>query len=155
MTLPHGRHHPSTDAPADVPRTSRDGSVHVTDEKFNTASHLLGACLAVMGTALLVAQASAQGDPWKIVAFSIYGASLITLFVCSTLHHGLDRGERVNDILRTLDYTSVFLLIAGTVTPLVLVLFRDVYGWPCSERYGVSPLWGSWSARSGGSCRST
>lgn len=108
---------------------SRDGSVHVTDEKFNTASHLLGACLAVLGTALLVAQAGAQGDPWKIVGLSIYGASLITLFVCSTLHHGLDRGPRVNDILRTLDYTSVFLLIAGTVTPLVLVLFRDVFGW--------------------------
>ena len=109
--------------------TSRDGSPHVTDEKFNTVSHLLGACLALMGTALLVAQAAALGDPWKIVGLSIYGASLITLFVCSTLHHGLDRGPRVNDVLRTLDYTSVFFLIAGTVTPLVLVLFRDVYGW--------------------------
>lgn len=111
------------------PALSRDGSVHVTDEKFNTASHLVGACLVVLGTALLVAQAGAQGDPWKIVGLSIYGASLIILFVASTLHHGLDRGERVNDLLRTLDYTSVFGLIAGTVTPLVLVLFRDVFGW--------------------------
>lgn len=108
---------------------SRDGSVHVTDEKINTVSHLLGACLAVLGTTLLVAQAAAQGDPWKIVGLSVYGASLVTLFVCSTLHHGIDRSERVNDVLRTLDYTSVFALIAGTVTPLVLVIFRDLYGW--------------------------
>lgn len=108
---------------------SRDGSVHVTDERFNTLSHLVGACLAVLGTALLVTQASVQGDPWKIVGLAIYGASLITLFSASALHHGLDRGERVNDVLRTLDYTSVFLLIAGTVTPLVLVLYRNPYGW--------------------------
>ena len=53
----------------------------------------------------------------------------MTLFVASTLHHGLDRGPVFNEVLRTLDYTSVFLLIAGTVTPLVLVLFRNTYGW--------------------------
>src|SRR5690606_13903834 len=90
---------------------------------------LVGACLAALGTALLVVQASADGDTWKIVSFSIYGASLITLFVSSTLHHGLDRGPRFNEILRTLDYTSVFALIAGTVTPLELVLFRSPFGW--------------------------
>ncbi|MFC5043484.1 PAQR family membrane homeostasis protein TrhA [Ornithinimicrobium kibberense] len=89
----------------------------------------MGACLAALGTALLVVQASAGGDPWKIVSFAVYGASLITLFVSSTLHHGLDRGPRFNEILRTLDYTSVFALIAGTVTPLVLVLFRSPFGW--------------------------
>lgn len=47
----------------------------------------------------------------------------------STLHHGIDRGPRVNEVLRTLDYDAVFLLIAGSVTPLVLVLFRNAYGW--------------------------
>jgi len=108
---------------------SRDGSIHVTDEKFNAASHLAAACFAVVGTGLLVAQAGAQGDPWKIVGLSIYGLSLIVLFSASALHHGIDRGPRVNEILRTIDYDSVFLLIAGTATPLVLVLFRNVYGW--------------------------
>lgn len=113
----------------DTVTRSRDGSVHVTDERFNTVSHLVGACFAILGAALLIAQASEQRDPWKIVGLSIYGASLVTLFVCSTLHHGLDRGQRFNDLLRTLDYTSVFFLIAGTVTPLVLVFFRDTFGW--------------------------
>ncbi|WP_062075996.1 PAQR family membrane homeostasis protein TrhA [Demequina lutea] len=108
---------------------SRDGSVHVTDERFNTVSHLFAACFALVGSALLISQASAQGDPWKIVGFSVYGLSVVTLFVSSTLHHALDRSPRVNEVLRTLDYDSVFLLIAGSVTPLVLVLFRTTYGW--------------------------
>ena len=101
----------------------------MTDERFNTVSHLFAACFALVGAALLITQASAQGDPWKIVGFSIYGLSIVTLFVASTLHHGLDHSPRVNEILRTLDYDSVFFLIAGSVTPLVLVLFRTTYGW--------------------------
>jgi len=108
---------------------SRDGSVHVTDERINTITHLAASCFAVVGAALLVAQASTQGDPWKIVGFGVYGLSVVMLFVASTLHHGLDRGPRVNEVLRTLDYTSVFVLIAGSVTPLVLVEFRTTYGW--------------------------
>lgn len=113
----------------DAPARSRDGSIHVTDERFNTVSHLFAACFALAGAALLVAQAAVQGDPWKIVGLSVYGASVILLFVTSTVHHGLDHSPKVNEILRTLDYDSVFFLIAGTVTPLVLVLFRNVYGW--------------------------
>lgn len=101
----------------------------MTDERFNTVSHLFAACFALVGAALLVSQASAQGDPWKIVGFSVYGLSVMTLFLSSTLHHALDRSPRVNEVLRTLDYDSVFLLIAGSVTPLVLVLFRTTYGW--------------------------
>jgi len=113
----------------ETPPRSRDGSVHVTDERFNTVSHMFAACFALVGAALLIAQAGAQADPWKIVGFSIYGLSIVTLFVASTLHHGLDHSPRVNEILRTLDYDSVFFLIAGSVTPLVLVLFRTTYGW--------------------------
>jgi len=108
---------------------SRDGSPHVTDERFNTVSHLFAACFALVGAALLIVQAADQGDAWKIVGFSVYGLSIVTLFVSSAAHHGIDGGPRVNEVLRTLDYSSVFLLIAGSVTPLVLVLFRTAYGW--------------------------
>ena len=108
---------------------SRDGSVHVTDERFNTVSHMVGVCFALVGAGLLIAQASVQQDPWKIVGLSIYSLSVVLLFVSSALHHGIDGSPRLNDVLRTLDYDSVFFLIAGTVTPLVLVLFRNVYGW--------------------------
>lgn len=108
---------------------SRDGSVHVTDERLNTATHLAGACFALMGSGLLLTQAGVQGEPWKIVGLAVYALSLINLFVCSTLHHGLNGSPRLNEVLRTLDYDSVFLLIAGSVTPLVLVHFRNPYGW--------------------------
>lgn len=112
-----------------MPRLSRDGSVHVTDEKINTVSHLLGACLAILGSAVLLTRASVTADPWAIVGLSVYSFTLVLLFVSSTLHHAIDGSARVNTILRTLDYTSVFGLIAGTVTPLVLVLFRNPMGW--------------------------
>lgn len=60
---------------------------------------------------------------------SVYGLSLVTLFTTSVLHHGINGSPRLNEALRTLDYDSVFFLIAGTITPLVLVLARDTYGW--------------------------
>lgn len=113
----------------DVLVRSKDGSPHVTDERINTASHLAGACFALMGSGLLVTQAGTQGDPWKIAGLAIYALSVINLFVCSTLHHGLNGSPRLNEVLRTLDYDSVFLLIAGSVTPIVLVHFRNPYGW--------------------------
>ncbi|MGB3828072.1 MAG: hemolysin III family protein [Ornithinimicrobium sp.] len=119
---------PHSSAPNAVPR-SKDGSVHVTNERFNTISHLFGACFALLGAGLLISQAAEQGDPWKIVGMSIYGLSLVMLFTTSSLHHGLDGTPRVNEALRTLDYDSVFFLIAGTITPLVLVLVRNTYGW--------------------------
>ncbi len=112
-----------------VQKTSKDESKHVTDERINTISHLIGSCLAVLGAALLIAQASAQGNVWKIVGLSVYSAALVNLFLFSTLHHGINASRKVNELLRTTDYIAVFVLIAGTVTPLVLVLYRNVYGW--------------------------
>ena len=111
------------------PRLSRDGSVHVTDERINTITHLAASCFALVGGGLLVTQAVTEGDVWKIVGLSVYAASVLLLLVASTLHHGIDKGPRVNGVLRTLDYASVFVLIAGTTTPMVLVLFRNAYGW--------------------------
>jgi hemolysin III len=108
---------------------SRDGSIHVTDERISTISHLAAACFALVGTALLVAQAATQGDPWKVVGLAIFGAGMLVLFSASALHHGIDGSPRTNQVLRTLDYAAVFTLIAGTVTPLVLVLFRNTFGW--------------------------
>ncbi|MDQ2623732.1 MAG: hemolysin III family protein [Actinomycetota bacterium] len=108
---------------------SRDGSVHVTDERISTISHLVAACFAIVGTALLVTQAATEGDPWKIVGLAVFGAGMIALFSASALHHGIDGSPRTNEVLRTLDYAAVFGLIAGTVTPLVLVLFRNTFGW--------------------------
>jgi hemolysin III len=109
---------------------SRDLSPHSTDEVFNSVSHLSAAMLSLLGSILLITGASAQGAVWKIVAFSIYGACLSNLFICSTLHHAINSTEKVEARLRMLDYLAIYPLIAGTFTPLCLVYLHDtVIGW--------------------------
>ncbi|HEX9720210.1 MAG TPA: hemolysin III family protein [Ramlibacter sp.] len=96
-------------------------------ERFNSISHLVGAGLAVGGTALLVVLAAQLGDPWKIVSFSVYGAMLVALYVFSTLYHSV-RG-RAKNVLRKIDHCSIYLLIAGSYTPFTLVSLRGPWGW--------------------------
>lgn len=96
-------------------------------ERFNGISHLVGAALALAGLVVLVVLASLQGDPWKIVSFSIYGASLFLLYTLSTLYHSL-RG-RAKQIFMKLDHVAIYLLIAGSYTPFTLVTLRGVWGW--------------------------
>lgn len=104
-------------------------------ERLNGVTHLLGAALAAAGAAVLVVLAARQGDPWKIVSFSIYGAMLLALYTLSTLYHST-RG-RVKDVFRKLDHCSIYLLIAGTYTPFTLVTLRGAWGW---SLFGV--IWG-------------
>lgn len=114
---------------------SHDQSRHVTDEHLNVYTHLAAAVFAVLGLAHLVVSAGVAGKPWHVVAFSIYGASLVTLFLCSVLHHGVNGSPRTSDVLRIMDYVAIYLLIAGTVTPVTLVLIRGPFGWTV---FGVS-----------------
>jgi len=96
-------------------------------ERFNGISHLVGAALALAGMVVLVVLAYLQGDPWKIVSFSIYGASLFLLYTMSTLYHSL-RG-RAKQVFMKLDHVAIYLLIAGSYTPFTLVTLRGVWGW--------------------------
>ena len=96
------------------------------DERFNSISHLAGTVLAVGGTAALVVMAALQGHPWKIVSFSIYGATLIMLYLSSTLYHSL---HGVSRVFQKLDHSAIYLLIAGSYTPFTLVTLRSALGW--------------------------
>lgn len=96
-------------------------------ERFNSISHLLGAVAALAGSVVLVVSASMQGDPWKIVSFSIYGTTLFLLYLFSVLYHSL-RGE-VKIFFQRLDHLAIYLLIAGTYTPFTLVTLNGVWGW--------------------------
>jgi len=96
-------------------------------ERFNSISHMIGAVAAAAGLAALVVLAERQGDPWKIVSFSIYGTTLLSLYTFSTLYHSL-RGK-AKRLFRKLDHHSIYLLIAGTYTPFTLVTMRGVWGW--------------------------
>ncbi len=104
-------------------------------ERFNSSTHLLGTVLAAAGATVLVILAARQGDPWKIISFSIYGVMLFGLYTLSTLYHST-RG-RVKDVFRKLDHCSIYLLIAGTYTPFTLVTLRGAWGW---SLFGV--IWG-------------
>lgn len=104
-------------------------------ERFNAVSHLLGAVLALVGSTVLVVLAAIGGDPWKVVAVSIYGAALVLMYSASTLYHSM-RG-RAKDVLRKMDHQSIYLLIAGSYTPFCLVTLRGPWGW---SLFGV--VWG-------------
>ncbi|MES2262200.1 MAG: hemolysin III family protein [Pseudomonadota bacterium] len=96
-------------------------------ERFNSITHTVGAALAVIGGTLLIVMAARSGDAWKVVSFSIYAATLLTLYLTSTLYHSM-RG-RAKDVLRRLDHCSIYLLIAGSYMPFTLVSLRGPWGW--------------------------
>ncbi len=104
-------------------------------EKFNSISHLLGTIVAIGGLVVLVVAASQTGDVWKIVSCSLYGATLVLLYTCSTLYHGIKGPAK--RFLRKLDHVSIYLLIAGTYTPFTLVILRGGWGW---SLFGI--VWG-------------
>ena len=104
-------------------------------ERFNSITHLVGAALALAGAVVLIVYASLQGDVWKIVSFSIYGTSLFLLYTLSTLYHSLHGRWKV--IFQKLDHISIYLLIAGTYTPMTLVALQGAWGW---SLFGV--VWG-------------
>jgi len=96
-------------------------------ERFNSISHLIGAIFALTGLVLLVVISSLQGDPWKIVSFSIYGTTLLLVYLNSALYHSLQ--GRPKTLFQKLDHLSIYLLIAGSYTPLTLITLRGVWGW--------------------------
>ena len=99
-----------------------------TDEIFNTVSHLVGAMFSLLGSVLLIVRAYMVGDIWQTIAFFIYGFSLVNLFLFSTFHHGINKAKEGN-AFQVLDYTGIFLLIAGTFTPFCLTILRGWFGW--------------------------
>lgn len=97
------------------------------EHPLNSITHLIGAVIAFAGAAILIVFASLKGDVWKIVSFSVYGLSLFLLYLASTLYHALHGEQKAR--FRTLDHVAIYLLIAGTYTPLTLVTLRGGWGW--------------------------
>jgi hemolysin III len=95
-------------------------------EPVNGVSHLIGLLLAAAGTILLLRLARGPG---QLLAFAIYGTTLILLYSASTLYHSLPLSERPLRALRTLDHIAIYFLIAGTYTPVALVTLNGKLGW--------------------------
>lgn len=98
------------------------------EESVNTLVHGAGFGLAIAGLVNLVILAGNHGNAWHITSFSIYGATLILLYFSSTLYHSLPRGH-CKETFRVVDHASIFLLIAGTYTPITLTAMRGPWGW--------------------------
>ena len=115
-------------------------------ERFNSSTHLVGTALAITGSVILITHAALDGDPWKIVSFSLFGSMLIVLYAISTLYHSV-RATRPKAVLRRLDHCAIYLLIAGTYTPFTLVTLRGTLGWTlfgtiwAMAAYGLVRAW--------------
>lgn len=95
-------------------------------EKLNAWTHVVGAALALGGSIVLITLAVLQGDPWKLLSFSIYSVTLVLLYSASAIYHSL-RG-RAKHWAQKLDHLSIYLLIAGSYTPFCLVSLRQTWG---------------------------
>ena len=91
-------------------------------------THGLGLIASIVGVAVLVSLAVERGEGWHVVSAAIYGATLVALYAASTLYHAL-KGTKARGVLRILDHCSIYLLIAGTYTPITLVSLRGSWGW--------------------------
>ncbi len=106
------------------------------EELANSITHAIGVALSLAALVILVVYAAMQGDGWKILSFSIYGSSLVLLYTASTLYHSFS-SERAKHYLKILDHAAIYLLIAGTYTPFLLVMIRGTWGWTL---FGI--IWG-------------
>ena len=95
-------------------------------EPFPALSHMVGALLSVVALAVLLNRT--HGEARFIIGFGIYGLSLVTLYSASALTHAVRGSPRLCARLDQFDYAAIFLLIAGTYTPLCLVTLRGPYG---------------------------
>ena len=100
----------------------------IAEEIAHAVTHGIGVILAIIGLSWMLYVSIDAMDPWRIVASSIYGATLITLFLASTIYHSLPRSPR-REALKMFDHCAIYLLIAGTYTPFLLVAMRNGTGW--------------------------
>lgn len=98
------------------------------EEIANSVTHGVGALASVAALPILVVVAVSRGDPWQVVGGAIFGATLIMLYVASTLYHALPH-PRAKRVFRVLDHSAIYLLIAGTYTPFALGALRGPWGW--------------------------
>ena len=115
----HGRQHYST-----------------LEERLNIGSHALGFVLSIIALVLMVIKAAEVGNAWEIVSVSIFGATLVILYLVSTLYHST-QDYLLRSRMRVADHATIYLLIAGTYTPFSLLVLKGVVGWVI---FGVS--WG-------------
>lgn len=106
------------------------------EEIINSITHGIGALLSIIALIALILLAGKLDDIWYMVSFSIYGCTLIILYLSSTLYHSFSN-PKIKNLFARFDHVSIFLLIAGTYTPILLTSIRGIWGWTL---FGI--IWG-------------
>jgi hemolysin III len=108
----------------------------IGEEIANSVTHGIGAGLSIAGLTALLIYAATRGTPWHLISFIIYGAALVTLYLASTLYHSIQH-PGAKRILQRFDHSAIYLLIAGTYTPFLLISLRGAWGWTL-----LAVIWG-------------
>src|SRR5210317_2048853 len=103
-------------------------SLSIGEEIFNSVTHGIGTLLSIAGLVLLIIFAAIKGNIWHIVSFSVFGTTLVLLYLASTLYHSFTK-EKIKNLFARFDHAAIFLLIAGTYTPFLLTALRGPVGW--------------------------
>ncbi|WP_054710868.1 hemolysin III family protein [Bacillus sp. JCM 19041] len=106
------------------------------EEIANAITHGIGAVLSIAALTLLIVYSSIYGTAWHVVSFTIYGASMLLLYVSSTLVHSFPAGK-AKDLFEIFDHAAIYVFIAGTYTPILLILVGGGLGWTL---FGI--VWG-------------
>ncbi|MFP7734902.1 PAQR family membrane homeostasis protein TrhA [Priestia aryabhattai] len=106
------------------------------EEIANAITHGIGAVLSIVGLTLLIVLSSLEGTPWHVISFTIYGVTMLLLYVSSTLVHSFPEGK-AKDLFEIFDHSSIYLFIAGTYTPFLFIAVKGTIGWTL---FGI--VWG-------------
>lgn len=107
------------------------------NEPYSALTHGIGALLSIAGLVLMIVYATIHGTVWHVVGFTLFGTSLILLYSASTLYHLFPITSRAKVVMKRIDHAMIYVLIAGTYTPLCFVTLRGAWGW---SLFGV--IWG-------------
>lgn len=110
------------------------------EELFHMISHIVGGAFAIAALVLCVVFAAIRGNVYGIVGSAIYGTTMIALYTMSSIYHGLSPRLMAKRVFQVIDHCSIFFLIAGTYTPIVLCSVRAVEEWVGWTIFGV--VWG-------------
>lgn len=98
------------------------------EEIANAITHGVGTLLSIAALTLLIVYSSLYGTAWHVVTFTIYGASMLLLYISSTMVHSFPPGK-AKDVFEIMDHAAIYVFIAGTYTPIALILVGGGLGW--------------------------
>lgn len=98
-------------------------------EPANAYTHLAGVLLSILGLVLLLHRSVMYGQPVHVISFTIFGSSMILLYLASTLYHMLPLSDKGIRLMRRIDHIMIYVMIAGTYTPITLIVLEGYLGW--------------------------